>query len=57
MEIISNLQNPQKNQPVEHNGTRIDIAENDCRKPMNTHNSKSGVSLKCAYCSGDFRSR
>lgn len=58
MEIISNLQHPQKNQPVvEQNGSRIDVGDIDCRKPINTHNSKSGVSLKCAYCSGDFRSR
>ncbi|CAO1425481.1 unnamed protein product [Diamesa hyperborea] len=57
MDIISNLQNPQKNQPVEQNGIRLDVGEIDSRKPINTHNSKSGVSLKCAYCSGDFRSR
>lgn len=57
MEIISNLQNPQKNQAVEQNSNRLHIEEIDNRKPINTHNSKSGVSLKCAYCSGDFRSR
>ena len=57
MDIISNLQNPQKNHTIEQNSSINDLGEIDCRKPISTHNSKSGVSLKCAYCSGDFRSR
>lgn len=35
---------------------RSDVpSDSEHRKPG--HNSKAGVSLKCAYCSGDFRSR
>jgi hypothetical protein len=52
----------QKFRASEVNGNDCGICErndgpSDVDHRKSGHNSKAGVSLKCAYCSGDFRSR